>query len=512
MKVWRYILRLNSDFKILFYRNEFRALRGLKSHTLLILSGILLLTFIAFGYAFGGLKNLKERTSDPYTNWIELKISGGHIANMVNDILTRYEEPEIAQKFNLDTITGWNYDSWDFYGATWGEERLDVFTVVPSSKLFHAILDPSNLCYREDDFLDIFEDGGIIISQSTLDELLYTNAIDSCSAVKYVLLNRDSTIVPLRIAAVVYELPAFASLACAPVLYNIINSKKLGDTFCGDYMRMAREHDYKFPFLIRLQDYSEDSVQQRIAGVLAGFQPELRESGRFSSGAQTWIMGDIFFPPSKAPSLDEMSAFFSATAYMYPAGEVELYDRCAISSTTGYHYIAFNFNRLNHLRSFQQDLKSQFGLSIDMRQIEDKENFALVSRLTSVILMVLLTFSIFSIVLFITNLLRNHLSKMQQNLGTFKAFGLSTSFLVRIYAKIVLAMLLLSMLISLGCVLILDGIESLWMREHSRFDIFNIWLVGIVIVIILITIWFVRRGAHAILKNTAGDLIYSRNK
>ena len=73
-------------------------------------------------------------------------------------------------------------------------------------------------------------------------------------------------------------------------------------------------------------------------------------------------------------------------------------------------------------------------------------------------------------------------------------------------------MLLLSIMISLIFVMLLDVGEAYWMRDHSRFDIFNGWLIGIVLIIMLITLWFVRRGAYDILRNTAGDLIYNRNK
>ena len=46
------------------------------------------------------------------------------------------------------------------------------------------------------------------------------------------------------------------------------------------------------------------------------------------------------------------------------------------------YYLAFNFNSLDKIRHFREESNLLFGAEISMNQVEDKENFAMVSAMT----------------------------------------------------------------------------------------------------------------------------------
>jgi ABC-type antimicrobial peptide transport system permease subunit len=122
--------------------------------------------------------------------------------------------------------------------------------------------------------------------------------------------------------------------------------------------------------------------------------------------------------------------------------------------------------------------------------------------------------------MFISNLLNRHLDKIKKNIGTFKAFGLSNSSLLRIYftlstwfviSALVVAFLLSLLFGSLGGVkaglLFLNAVIE---QDESYFDLFNWWLLLSTLMILLVSMMVIYVTASNILKRTPGDLIYDR--
>ncbi|MCA1764545.1 MAG: hypothetical protein LC664_16355, partial [Flavobacteriales bacterium] len=149
------------------------------------------------------------------------------------------------------------------------------------------------------------------------------------------------------------------------------------------------------------------------------------------------------------------------------------------------------------------------GIEIDTRQVEVKENFALVSSLTWTISVILLAFGVLSIILFVNNLLRTHLFKVRTNLGTFKAFGLSNSFLNTIYLKIISVFLFIAILIAFLLAGIVDLIEH-FIYEESRFNIISPWVLVAILLLVVVSLFISFRTSKRILGDTPGNLIYNR--
>ncbi|MEP7321559.1 MAG: hypothetical protein ABI761_06555 [Saprospiraceae bacterium] len=514
MKFWKHILGLDSDFKQVFYLNEFGALRGKNSRTLVILTVILFMTFLAFGWAIGGLKNLHDRTNDPFTNWISLSVTGDNVRDQAANIFDRYELNSVRDSMHIDTVSGWSHFWWSIHDVALEKEfNLGGLTVVPQSKLLAVILDPDlnhgNVQWIADDAEQKFMKGGLIITAETVSMLGYDNSPEKLSEVSNLLVNKDNRLLALPVIAVVNQLPSYCAFAVTPEIYNVLNGKIVQGVSCYQYIQLAKEGDTHFPFMIRGDDFDKNKLENKITHTF-GEEVRLIQTDVIASGPVEWIKAKIAFSPSLTPPLAKVLGFFKEEGLYESLGVETGATVCKQSNFNDFHYIAFNFKDLNRMQEFRKDLKSKFGIPIDMRQAEDKENFALVSRLTSSILIVLLLFSALSIILFLSNLLKNHLNKVQQNLGTFKAFGLSTRFLTGTYSKIVFGMLSISIFVSLSVAVLLDLIEQRVMRDQSSFQIFSPWLVLAIVAILASSLIIVMRNATHILKNSPGDLIYNR--
>ena len=144
-----------------------------------------------------------------------------------------------------------------------------------------------------------------------------------------------------------------------------------------------------------------------------------------------------------------------------------------------------------------------------MDQVESKENFALVSRLTSFIAIILLIFSFLSIVFYINSMLTKHLEKIKQNLGTLKAFGLNNRFLVSTYVGIIFMFMIISVFLGFLISLFLAFIEKLTFKIPI-IDLFDYRIYLAIFVILIISTVTSYNSIKKILLKTPGDLIYNR--
>jgi ABC-type antimicrobial peptide transport system permease subunit len=112
-------------------------------------------------------------------------------------------------------------------------------------------------------------------------------------------------------------------------------------------------------------------------------------------------------------------------------------------------------------------------------------------------------------------MLQSYFQKVHRNLGTFKAFGISTRELIRVYVAIIAGIVILALVIALGVtwltelLLLLLGIMK--DGEYSWLILWNpktLWAVVIILVATLLSVLFVMRR---LLQQTPGDLIYDRN-
>ena len=467
------ILGINSEFERLFYVNESRTLAGERNRIILALITILFFTLLALGYAVGSIQNLEKKMNNPFTNWVDLSITEDYVSAKARDIENDYTKKEKKEAFQLSDVRGWVIFNLEMYHnnfnpvihpvdslsySTWGRS-LDV-----DDPLLQKITSDENLIWKSPD-ISIEEEGlancEIIITEEMLDRLGFDpqNPDIGCIFVR-----ESNTPMPVRIVGVVRELPKFCNFITSPQFYNIKNAKREGVRNCGDLLIGTKEGDTNFSFLVdsrteikALKKLSENFFK-------GDSPPEVQITEKIISGNNSLGICEFSFFPTDKPSLDSVNQFLEVSSQQgIPLGKVFKMECsssiCDIIAPENYYYLAFNFNRLNYVRNFKDDLKNEYDVEIDMSQVEAKENFALVSQLTFVISFILLGFGMLSIVFFVNSLLRSHLFKVRSNLGTFKAFGLSNRFLNFIYLKIIFSFLLISIFIAMTATIIVDRLS-----------------------------------------------------
>jgi ABC-type antimicrobial peptide transport system permease subunit len=157
-----------------------------------------------------------------------------------------------------------------------------------------------------------------------------------------------------------------------------------------------------------------------------------------------------------------------------------------------------------------------------MSQIESKENYNFVSKLTIFISGFLVIFSVISIILFLSNVLKVHINKIKSNLGTFKAFGMSNPAIVKIYSILTMRFLFYAIFVSFFISLLIGetGLFRLLFRMSGTtidenikyFDLLSdsktyLALIAVILTSLIVLPWNIWR----MLDKTPGDLIYKRD-
>jgi hypothetical protein len=185
------------------------------------------------------------------------------------------------------------------------------------------------------------------------------------------------------------------------------------------------------------------------------------------------------------------------------------------------HNFVLNFAELNKIRHFSETMFTRFGYRIDLASLESKENFAITSLTTKLLAICLFLFSLAGILIFVGSLLQSHLHSIAQNLGTMKAFGLSSKQLISNYMNISLVLILAVVLASIIILWLFqltfaDSILNYIISEGSAnlfengFTPFNSWTLLASILITIGTLVITRLMCNKVLIHPPGDLIYRR--
>lgn len=529
------ILGIRSDFEGIFFNNEYQALAGRNKRTILALLTILFFTFLALGFAVGSINNLSKKMDNPFTNWVNLNIFSNYVSEKSGEIIQRYSDPEIQEQFNIGRSNGFSRYSLDFYHKGFSPFRHNPDTLLrhfwgrtiePDEPLFGRILDPSsnNLVWLSDELYDedgepIWDGCRIIVTTKLLSSLGYTDPAQvkylGVSEERRVVGNSDLTVgvwLPMKVVAVVEELPDVDFIG-SPQLYNILKLSVDIDRCRSRLLLENQEGDSQF--LLLTEDEAGASELAAVANeYFVGKRPGVDIEFEFPSEGRNWAGCRFSFLPTDAPSLHTLREFIEFASEKVAVAEFSTIncglDDCGTVDSKNLLYLAFFFENLNDIRIFRDDMDREFGIQLDMRQIESKENFALVSSLTFAISTILLAFGILSIVLFVNNLLRTHLFEVRSNLGTFTAFGLSNRFLIYAYLKIIFSFLALSILVAFLMSLAVDIVEGWWMQGESRFDIINAWILAAIAGLMLVSLFLSFFTINRILGDTPGNLIYER--
>lgn len=526
------ILNIKEAYEQMLFKNEFSAFVGKNFSKLLRLIVIVFITFLALSFAKGSFDYLKLKMNNPYTNWVNVKIGTLEREDKREPVEFFFDKKANRKIFNIDTITGYTIRFEEFYHKENYLVTLDARTIEPGTELFHKIMEPQNLIWNNyKDEIPLIEnllgESGlhyhIIITKNFLKKLGYGEN-DKLYKIKknYI----GSVDIWLDILAAVEYIPNEADLLIFPNLHNGLSPYRKNQFIIGQQgnkfellSTSNNKEQFKESIIPALGEIGENifSINDEIFEIS---EDEIFTKYTFNINA--WIELDKRVLNNKLKDnklLDKNLMVYQKFEKNYTKESLEEPD-----------YLAFYFKKLDRVRAFKDTLRymevesdrgipEPLNLDVDIAQIESKENFAFVSALTQTISFLLFFLGLSSIVLYLVNLMKTHLSNIKKNLGTYKAFGFSTKKLRAVYFKIIFSKLLLSIIVAFALLLLVqfsglaDWVLSLFTAgldgSISAISVFNYWNLAAIIMLLLVSFFFNFQTIKNILNKTPSNLIYS---
>lgn len=534
----------NKAFYRLFYLRELQILSGKRKANLWILSLMLFTTFTVIGFAEGSLRYLAQKMRDPFINWVTV-LPGNLSAMGMQQVIRDLNTDEVKDAFGLKNVVGFNRFQLNFYDyldilSYYGDGDLDTNRIRPFAARTLAPEDPvmgeifSGRNHLGGQAFDDPLDYGLIVTAGMLRQLNYPEntpyvwmdmPLLQPGSISRVL----RMAIPVPVRGVVRALPGLAGFASSPYFFQQRTTRIGNNPF-----NPLRDNRLLIAYTGTAEEAREyASVLERVLSEISENTPYRILSVWIEPATQAASQAVQHVYATLSPrSIDlEKLEFFFREAYNHPEMAqnrqqvFRMYDYerqfSVFRQQTDFDRISLNFVNLEQLRSFSLMLLERYQIEVDMAQVESRENYHFVSRLTGIISIVLIVFSIISVLLFVVHLLKKHLDSIRRNLGTFKAFGLSNTLLIGIYMRIVLSMLSVAALAGLAVSALfgyLGGIRILLLAFGSHFEPGRYFSLGSHYLVVALLLLFVSATfvlhyiTNKLLNHSPGDLIYERQE
>jgi hypothetical protein len=492
----------------MFFENEYEVLAGNARKRQFFMGFVFFLTTLALAFAIGGLNFLEQRMDDPFTNWVDLPISP-QVNQHLEALRSAYDNEGFRDSFLLQSIDEYVVFREKFL-LKGGESLVPKGrTIVPGTKLFDKIAGEksSNVITRPNP--EASPNSSLIVTRTLLETLGYKQP----EKLRKIAIDFDGKILYLDIYAVVKTLPNLCEFACTPNIYNALNLpiEETGFIQTGGSLNVL--HWIIHPEVdaeILLQVFEDWSRENQTHIIETQFTPFTVQAS--SPHQKLSVIHSVYLNQEEQGKL---SSYIIQNAnlnpnHLHPYFEVNLNSGSSMSRLNNPYYVAFNFSRLDKVRALQEHLMFRYDIDLTMNQIEAKENFAIVSRLTGLLAASLFIFCVISIVSFLHSLLNAHLEKIKPNMGTFKAFGLSNQFLIIVYTKVILAFLGVSAL-SGWLAAVFVGSFIRWMMPSTPLVFLHPTPILLLLAIFLLSAYIAKRLIQHTLIISPGNLIYGRD-
>lgn len=531
----------NNRYRELFLKKEGRALLGAGYANLLRLIGILTLTFLAIGFANGSMNYLNLKLNDPFVNWLTINIPSSRSGDM-NGILSQLNQSEVKERYLISSVVSFTKQPLFFYVKDLSKRQIANGRSVAVSAdyidpIMNDILAEKNLVAGNTGGIRGEKDLSLVVTERFMSNLGYRpeNPIVYLSVplVKQDASGFESVMLPIGVRAVVKEMPGTAD-----VVYGEYFIRALNQTNDGPF-EIADKKDIKL--IIFGDSLLANNVLKGIKEFLSSstrYRDIEPQATNYSKNYDTYrtayeITIDFFPIPDDHQRLDEIYRDLMASEQMsvYRDQMIRYYNYHGYDGTisTPIHYdmISANFQKLDEVRNFgrymlsahndETHIQAGNAIEVDLAKIREKENFNFLSTIAWIISVLVLVFGFVSVSMFVFNLLRNHLSKIKMNIGTFTAFGLSNKESQSIYFQItlyfILAALAASFVFSILTGAFMERVLSQYFVFEDNVPYFKLFdpftlisIVGFIITGSTVS-WFT---IHKMLNKTPGELIYDR--
>lgn len=512
---------VSRDYIKLFFLREGKIVFGNKMSNLWLLTAVITLTFLSVSFSNASLDYLSYKMNDPFINWVDIKNDYGE--GRISDLLYGLSDSTNQRKFHFVDYQMDYTDNSMYFGKDSSIVHYlscRFFQSFKNNSLLNKILDSENIingCSVNHSFLTN-DAVGVIITEDAINKLGYEDEFPSfiqlCrysqGADQYGFkLYNDFGYIPIPVIAIVKKLPMNMDIISTNFFYEQ-NYNDRTYPFNLNNLDYARSLIYFVPDIVVYDDFRSDfnNASGDSCFVTEKFLPNLisYKGGKFFS-----IEGKI-----NELSVEDVLVIDEKIRELYPDNgiiRVYDYDFSKYELPKG-AYISIQFADLNRIKDFEEFVKQNYSVSIEMSQINAKDNFNSVSIMANILSWAIVVFSMLCVILFEINLYKSYFQKVKKNLGTFKAFGISNSELVRVYVLIILGLILLSILLSLvfafGLEKLLEVLAILKDGSYSYLSIYNVKTLysGVIICVSSIaTVYFLMRK---LLSTTPGNLINDR--
>jgi len=545
----------NSVYQDLFVKREFISLLGKRKLNLFILVITLFLTFLAVGFANGSLNYLNEKMNSAFVNLINFKATLDSDED-IDDFIKSLDDPSKKAYYQYEVVSKYMNDYDNVYKYV--KSPKDSSLIISFEGTKYRTVDPlKDRKFIQEQFLseDNFiagdmngfkgeRDHAIIVTKDFLKEYGYPA---DAHYIYYRYLTNDTTIEDIndRQREVMLPIPVRAIVKSLPDKYYFLRTIKSYASIYNDAPSSNKGRNIAFSpftenrrinFFIKNSDaLTIDSLTESIyvglSSILSKDEFELKLSvDSFGHAAGFVADVELTTPAKNYLRLDTIYKHLIESASLVSVKKDILrfnrfndldYDTEAIT----FNDISVYFKRLDMVGDFakyvksinKSTTKSKESMEIDISKVQEKKNFMFLSKVTNITSYLLIFFSTVAISLFIFFLLRTHLNKIQMNIGTFKAIGLSDKISRLIYFKIILRFIFLSLFIGLVisfiCGYSLNLILLSNVKSDDQMNYFIIFKMNTVIALLVILStslfisWFTIKK---ILSKTPGDLIYNR--
>jgi ABC-type antimicrobial peptide transport system permease subunit len=478
---------------------EFKSVIGKWGSKIMFLVGILLISLIAMGVAEGSLNYLKEKMNDPFMQFVDvdhtlepvdgykefnLKVAKDYLkvdSNGVKDVFETYAKFERFVNINNK----------DF------EKTKEGFILDEQNEFYKSLIDKeSGQLITKNKFHD--NQWGIIITKRFMDQL----GIDK--ETPYINIRKGNYDFPIPICGVVKKLRNKKDFIMTKKLYSLLyGNSHLIPLLKSDSSQGVCK--WFIPNIMTLPDDLKD-----LGVVISDIYVE--QSLPHVKGIMVETEN---FKIDSADSVKVNNTYKAYRVYDYNVrGDLEIKDKVTPDTYT------LLFKHPDFVLPFDSWIEKKYGIDLEESRMEAKKNFSFFEKLSKLLSIALIAFSIISIIFFIINLLLSHINKNKRNLGTLKAFGLPNKHIIILYSTITLLLVTISYVsayvlsdllgqVVLDSYIAFKNISSENYLKNVEFDNRNFIITFLQFVLLptIIIIYILYKYLH---KVTPGDLIYER--
>lgn len=471
---------------------ELKLILGRYWVNLWVLILIIFMAILSIGVGRSSMLYLQEKMKSPFIKYVDVYVNRNNKVDANNfdrDSLKNYYGYTDIREIKKITLGFLSRDGkYDRDGSIEVvKEKSDFYTRVLSKSPIlvsdKSIFSDSNLC--------------LIVTKDFLRKLGYID--DDIAYINFLNYSMGDTI-PIKVAAVVSQLPRYTDVIISEALYNyyFTNSLDIRSEAHQNYLRLFLKGIDEVPQKLQDIGFEKVSNDQLLSDGL------VVESYEVNNKDISKITG----------LLKELSIVF-VRVYDYKRIKISSIDNVYVPPVS---YLSFSFENQDSIMPFKKLLYEKYNLRLDMNTLKSQQNFYFFNNLANMLSIGLILFSIIAILFFTINLILNHIDKNKKNLGTLKAFGLSNKLIITIYSLISTILVTIAFFISYILSFILGGLFLKQLVKISNISIDNTimyesfgvgWLLlfFIGIPIISIAYWIMIK-----LKDTTpGDLIYNRH-